>query len=165
MQSRGKLALQWFRHTLINNHERAFWLIGWMTEIKMWQKIHYCQQTEISQSIRSMIRTVCLFFMNLFGSRQGLETVLMKFSILRQSRGKTERKAPEFHSRGNERPTERGNVPSVNRSTLQSSSLLFRPISYKQHILLPRVGWWCTDKLFKLNLKSLFPKCYTAHPL
>lgn len=109
--------------------------------------------------------TVCLFFMNLFGSRQVLETILMKFSILRPSRGKTEREAPEFHSRGNERPTERGNVPSVNRSTLQSSSLLFSPIFYKQHILLPRVGWRCTDKLFELNLKSLFPKCYTAHPL
>lgn len=103
--------------------------------------------------------------MNLCGSRQVLETVLMKFSILRQSRRKTEREAPEFHSRGNERPTERGNIPSVNRSTLQSSSLLLSPISDKQHILLPRVGWWCTDKLFKLNLKSLFPKCYTAHPL
>lgn len=105
------------------------------------------------------------FFRNVFGNRHVLQTLLMKFSILRQSRGtrQAERKASEFHRRGNERPTERGNVPSVNRPILRSSSLLFSPISCKQHILLPRVGWRYTDKLFKLNLKSLFPKGYTVH--
>lgn len=80
---------------------------------------------------------LCAYFF--IRSRQVLKRLFMKFSILRQSRGK-KRKASVFHSRGNERPTERGIVPSVNRPTLQSASLLFSPISYKQHILLPWVG-------------------------
>lgn len=116
--------------------------------MKTQQRTIYCQQTELGQSKAEnrsefLIFTcsVCLFFINLFGSRWVLETLLMKFSILRQSRGETDRRASEFHSRGNERPAERGNVPSVNRPTLQSYSLLLSPVSYKQHILLPWVGW------------------------
>lgn len=104
---------------------------------------------------------VCLFFVNIFSRKRVLQILFMKFSIIRQRRGKKQ-KGEKFHSRGNEGPAERGNVPSVNRLTLQSSSLLCSAMSYKQHILLPTVDWRYTDKLFKLNLKSLFLKCYTV---
>lgn len=35
---------------------------------------------------------------------------------------------------------------------------LFSPIPYKQHILLPRVGWRYTDRLFKFNFQEFISK-------
>lgn len=95
--------------------------------------IYYMNQLQISR--REFGRSDVIF---MFGSRRAALTSVIKFSF---TKWREKKKTGWFHSGGNERRAERGNVPSVNKSTLQSSSFLFTLFSWKYPVIPLRTGW------------------------